>query len=620
MAGTTDERETAPLAGAPRNDSDATMNLFAETRNALRWVFQILGQFLRVVPGVTLAVVACLTIARITRLLAFLLPLKVVLLAGSEGMPRFFRGFLSPDQREIGIAALSAAAIVAYGLTLFLEARSKRLSDSGGADLLSAAGVMAVVTNQREEIQGIYVRFTQIVSAVLFVAAGTLVLAALNPVLAAYLFGLILCFYLFTAWVLDGVTPLKQNRVAALIDKRFASYLGILSSVAFLSGFLVILYPFLTPAGGNVLVAIISIIVMRQATGALNGAIKDVVSLVQKRQIVDALVLPDRQFHQLEGADQRTLRALFGRQDRERLVADALAGLRRPDQSVHVEWLDPPTRGMAEFAIALQGGEAPARHFRQRVFPPRLGRMVENEDLLFRHVARDAVRAALVVTRFTHGEHECIVYDAGTGAAPTGSGLSAAHGAFIAALWSVEPPPALVRIYAASHKAMQDRLTDDLLARMDVAVDCDEAAATLERLREALPAIRAAIAALPLVLTNPAFARGQAVLDADGAVLVLGGWGEWTLEPMGANLPAPFANEGKLAALIAQARQARPASVDERIGREHLMLARRCGLLEKEIARGAMKAALALATQVLADLDAAERVPARDKEVDRDVA
>jgi hypothetical protein len=50
------------------------------------------------------------------------------------------------------------------------------------------------------------------------------------------------------------------------------------------------------------------------------------------------------------------------------------------------------------------------------------------------------------------------------------------------------------------------------------------------------------------------------------------------------------------------------------------MLARRWGLLEKEIARGAMKAALALATQVLADLDAAERVPARDKEVDRDVA
>src|SRR5690606_21940961 len=134
----------------------------------------------------------------------------------------------------------------------------------------------------------------------------------------------------------------------------------------------------------------------------------------------------------------------------------------------------------------------------------------------------------------------------------------------------------LVRIYAASHKAMQDRLTDDLLARMDVAVDCDEAAATLERLREALPAIREAIAALPLVLTNPAFARGQAVLDADGAVLVLGGWGEWTLEPMGANLPAPFAADPLVDACrarLARLRNERGELALVREGREHLMLA-----------------------------------------------
>ena len=586
------------------------MNLFAETKATLRWAFQILGQFMRVVPGVTLAVVVYLTVARITRLLAFLLPLKVVLLAGSDGMPRFFRAFLSPEQRTIGIAVLSAAAIVSYGLTLFLEARSKRLSDSGGADLLSAAGVMSVVANQREEIQNIYVRVTQVVSAALFVIAGTLVLAALDLLLAGYLFGLILCFYFLTAWALDGVTPLKRNRIAALIDRRFASYLGVLSSIAFLSGFLVILYPFLTEGGGNVLVAIICIIVMRQTTGALTGAIKDIVGLVQKRQLVDTLVFPDRQFHQVEGGEQRTLRVLFGRQDRERLVADALAGLCRPGQAVQVEWLDPPLRGTAEFAIALRGGEEPDRHFRQRVFPPRLGRMVENEDLLFRHIAREAVRAAPVATRFAHGEHECIVYEAGTGAAPAAAALSAAHGDFIATLWSVEPPPALVRVYSASHKAMQDRLTDDLVARMDVAVDSDAAAEVLERLRDALPAIREVLAGLPLALINPAFTRAQTVLGSDGVIRVLGGWGDWTLEPMGAGLPAPLTSEDKLAALLAQARHARPGVVGERIGTGHLMLARRCDLLEKEIARGAMKAALAFATQLLTDLEAVERVPA----------
>jgi hypothetical protein len=407
-----------------------------------------------------------------------------------------------------------------------------------------------------------------------------------------------------TAWALHGVTPLKRNRIAEAIDKRFSSYLGIQSSIAFLSGFLVILHPFLTEAGGNVLVAIISIIVMRQTTSALNGAVKDVVGLAQKRRIIDTLVLPHRQFNRLEGNDQRTLRALFGREDRERLIADALAGLREPGQDLHVEWIDPPVRGMAEFAIALRGEAGDDRHFRQRVFPPRLRRMVENEDLLFRHVGRAAVRAAPVVTRFTHGDHECIVYDAATGVAPKGPQFAAAQRDFIAALWSVEPPPALVRIYAASHAAMQDRLTDDLAARMDVAVDSDAAAGVLERLRDTLPAICEVLASLPLALSNPAFTHTRTVLDREGAVLVLGGWGEWKLEPMGAGLAAYFTEKDRLAALLAQARHARPGSIDGAVGPEHLILARRCGLLEREIARGAMKAALALSAQVLDDFDA----------------
>lgn len=588
------------------------MNLFAETRTTLLWMAQILRQFLRIVPGVSLTVVFCLTLKRITSMLAFLLPLKVILLAGSGGVPRYLRPFIAPEHRETGIIVLSVAAVVCYALTLYLEGRAKRLSDAGAADLLDAAGVMSVVTNQRAEMQGIYVRFTQVVSSALFVAMGVLGFALLDPLLAGYVFAVILCSYLLTAWALRGVTVLKRNSLADFIERRLGDYLGVLSSVAFLSAFLVILYPFLTEAGGNILVAMICIMLLRQVTSALTGSVKNIVGLIQKRQLVETLVLPDRQFHQLEASDQRTLRELFGRQEREAMIADDLAGLRQPGDSVVVKWLDPPVRGMAEFAVALQDGEGPTRHFRQRVYPPRLRRMVENEDLLFRHLGREAVWAPALVGRRMHGEHECLVYEAGAGHAPSAATLAKCRRDFVAALWCAEPPAALFRIYRASHKVMHERLTDDLAARMDTAVDSDAEVETLARLRDALPAIRETLAGLPLRLVNPAaFTLRETVLARDGSILVLGGWGNWKLEPVGVGLPPSLAKAENIETVLAEMRARRPDSVGDKVSAGHVLLARRCELLEQAILQGALKSGLATAAQVLADAEAAEEVPAR---------
>ena len=588
------------------------MSLFSETGGTLRWAFQILRQLLRVAPGVTLAVGTYLTVARITRLLAFLVPLKVILLAGSSGIPSYFRPFVSPEHKETGIVVLSVVAIVSYALTLFLEARSKRLSDNVAADLLSATGVMSLVANQRAEMQGIYLRVMQAVSAGLFVVAALFTLALINPLLAAYLVGLALCFYLLTAWALGRTTLLTRHWLADMVRNRLGNYLGILSSVAFLSGFLVILQPFLTEAGGNILIAIICILLLRQLTGALVGAVRDVVALVQKRHLADTLVFPDRQFQKVEGNDQRTLRELFRRQDREVFIAEQLAGLRQPGDAMRVEWLDSSVRGMAEFSVSLKRAKEVARFLRLRVFPPRLRSMVENEDLLFRHVAREAVWAPPVVGRFMRGEHECVVYDTGKGAAPKAAVLSARHHDFIVSLWSADLPPALVGIYRASHKVLHERLTDDLAARMDVAIDTGAAGDTLDRFRTALPAIRELLANMPLCLIHPSFTPGKTVLGQHGAIHVLGGWGEWSLEPAGAGLPASFADQTKLAALLADMRGRNPDVWKDRVTGRHLAITLRCGLLEQAVVQGKMKAALALAHKVLADLDAVQGAAARE--------
>lgn len=580
------------------------MNLLTQAASLIHWVLQILWQCFRVAPRTTFTVVGYAVVARATRMLAFLLPLKVILLAGSERVPRYFHFLLSPEHRDAGVVVLSAAAILCYALTLVLEARTKQLSEVGSADLLAASGVMSLVANQRAEMQGFYARFTQVATGMLFAAVGLVVIAALDHRVALCLVGLCLCFYLLTAWALHGVTPLRRGRLPDLIIGRLGNYLGILSSVAFLCSFLAILYPFVTGTQGNILIAIICVALLRQVLSALTGSIKDAVSLAGQRQLIDTLVFPHHRLQTREPKDQRTLRDLFGKGDREAKIAEELAGLSQAGQRLRIEWRDAAIRGMAEFSITAEGGKAPVRHFRQRVFPPRLKRMIENEDLLFRHIDREAVWAPPVVHRFVHGEYECVVCEAGNGKTPSAAKWRALKADFVANLWGMELPPALVRIYSSSHRFLHERLTEEFVSRMDIAIDTEAEADGFRRFHDALPAIRDQIGKIPLRLVNSSFAREQTVARADGGLHVLE-WGQWSIEPIGTALPSGLVDDRELGALLDKLR--RPAMLDASVTLAHLRLVRDCGLLERAILRGTMKAALRHAALVADDLEAIVR-------------
>lgn len=579
------------------------MKLWTDTRESISWLIQILRQCLRITTRTTVAVIAYSVLARITRMLAFLLPLKVILLAGAPGVPRYFAALLAPDQKDAGILALSAAAILCYAITLFLEARSKRLAENGSDELLAASGVMALVSNQRILAQGFFARFMHVASGVIFALAGLAVLGLLNPTLLLWLAGLLLAFFLVTSLALRNLTPLTRTWLSDLITERLGNYLSILSGVAFLSSFLVILYPFVAGTNGNILVAIVCVVLLRQVLAALSGSVRDIVSLAGQRQLIDSLIFPQRQFKPAESKIQRTLRDLFGREDRERKIAEELADLVGPGQTIQLRWRDVAVRGLAEFDIDIDGGEAPSRHLRQCVFPPRLHRLVENEDLLFRHIARETVLAPPVVKRYVHGEHECLVYDVGCAREPLPAEVAALHNDFIARLWSVAPPAELVATYRRSHRILSERLTDDFVARMDIAADTAADAEALDRFRLALPSVQSALAELPLRLIHSGFLPQNILLERTGRIKAMG-WGRWSLDPIGAGLPRAKIRTSELEALLSLVTERGPQLAKGPVTPAHLRLAARGVYLERAILSGTMKLGLSIAAQMRGDLEA----------------
>ncbi|MFO3797318.1 MAG: hypothetical protein ACK8QZ_08555, partial [Anaerolineales bacterium] len=186
------------------------MNLLQQATSLIAWTFTVVKRLLGVRRTLTGLAILSSFVARITRMLTFMLPLKVILLAGSEGVPRYFQIFVSPDMRDEWVIGLSLGAMICYALTLLLESQVGRLSGKGSEAVTAASDVMTVVPNQREQAKEFYERFISITSGILFVLSGLALLSVLNLVLLGFLVGAGFLALLIAAWASSRLDPLVR--------------------------------------------------------------------------------------------------------------------------------------------------------------------------------------------------------------------------------------------------------------------------------------------------------------------------------------------------------------------------------------------------------------------------
>ena len=540
------------------------LTLVSEGKVAIGWAIRVIARLMRVSSRTTVLTLACSTTVRITRLLTFLLPLKVILLAGSNGMPSAFRTFLAEDQRQEGIIILSLVAILSYIVTLFLENRSKRLSEKGSQQLLAHSGVMAI----------------------------------LNIPLTGFLIALIVCFFLMTAWLMERTSASRLFLLQKKITKDTGAYLNLLSSIAFLTSFLIIIYPFILGYESNVLVALVSFILMRQLLSAFVDSVKNILVLFSQRHLIDTLLFSERVMTPVEGRGEQATRNLFTRREREQTLAEELADLVEPGDKIRIDPLDASVRQALEFTITLTNETMSSRVLRQRVFPPQIQSRLRNEDLLFELVDRDAIGAPPLVRRYFHGEHECVITDVGLGDNPRAQDWSQVRLSHLETVWALEPPAALASIYAASHSYLHQRLTDALISRMEFALTSQSGEEILTDFVHRLPQFRDRIARLPLCLVNRDQSRERMLSKADGGYYQLD-WCDWCLEPAGFGLGKDLQDDNQLSELILHVGKRRPSFSHSRVSLADLQLTKCCADLEQLIIRGKLVAGLALASEIL---------------------
>ncbi|ADH86502.1 hypothetical protein [Desulfurivibrio alkaliphilus] len=571
------------------------MHLLHETKIYFVWLLRVLLVFLRVCSGTTTMAVGVTVLGRIAKLLAFFLPLKVILLAGSTGVPRYFP-FIDPSDKTGWIIGLTIGAFVAYILSLVFDRVADRLCMSGSAAVVERATELAVVSQQGVRARAYYGDFVQVAADGLFVAIGMLVLAWLNPELALLLFVLLVGQYLFTVVVMAGSEDVVPSRTKAYIKTKLKNYLEVLASINFLAGFLVLLAPFVLGIGGNLLIAILSIILLRQTLGSIQGGIKTWVDLAADRPTIDTLVFPKVKFQPLERKARRELRDLFAKERRQARVEAELVEKLDEEQGVEVCWADPVTPNTYTFLItANKVGTTENQHYQQQVVPERFAHVFDNEEFLFRHVPRAYCWAPEIVARFKEGPFDCRICEYGTGQ-PVGKQEWFRYRLELRErLWGFAPPRELLDAYRTSKRLLHERLNRELFERLWVAVDTKEEGENLEKFLAFLPSVTKRLKKVPLYVYNPWLKLDFAVATANGGVFVVR-WGQWSLEPLGGGLN-DLAHEKHLLELLPELVKRR-ADIKKPLAEADIRLAALCAGLEAKISQGRYKAALAIMEEI----------------------
>ncbi|MCK8516971.1 hypothetical protein M0534_11635 [Methylonatrum kenyense] len=574
------------------------MSLFSEAKGFLAWLVSVLWVLSYARPTSTWGVVVMVGAGRVTNVLAFFLPLKVILLAGSEGVPRYFQGFIDPEQKTAWIIWLTVAAFVSFIVTLVLERSASRAASIAGAEVAAGASEISVVKNQDAQAQAYFGRICGVAAYLLFMVVGFLVGMMLNPPVFLAVAGLLGLQFLFSWWVLrPASTTGWVDRIREFADENPRDYTKILSSTGFLVGFLVILHPFVLGDGENILIGVLSVVLLRQTLNVLPSIVGDAVSLVRSRHKVDALVFPQVHFQAPERKDRRAVRDAFRKRDREADVRELLSGSGVDVQRLAVTWADCAIRGLITFTASTELAEsAGSRYFQLQVFAPQVMSRLEDEQFLFGHLPRKALNAPEVVGSFAKSSFACQLMEFGDGRGITAADWPAAQEMLLLNHWSCLPPDGLLQAFASSRGFLAKRLNGDVVARMEVAADSAADVDALATFESRLPEIQGLLNQMPVYVQNSYLNRGNLARQSHGELLVMS-WSAWTLEPIGAVLPRR-APPAKLRQWVAYLREHRD-DISTDYSADHLRLASFCYELERAITREKFNQGLRLVHRIL---------------------
>lgn len=504
--------------------------VFSDIAKAIRWSVSLGNKFLRVVPGLTFLAVICSVFSQFFLLVGFLLPLKVVLLLGSDSVPGYFPPILHGFGRDGLVLFLSLASVAFYLLHLLLEKLVDLVSASASSRLLARSRKMAIFENQNEIATKGYQRYSQSLAAVTFVSICLVVMAFFYSELAVLIF-----LYLMMCFAVVGFLSAVFQTFADRLHRDLSSIAKILGSVGFLVMFAFIVADHLFGSAPGILVSVVSLLLGRQAFGRMTNLVKGVQGLYNQRAQLAALFFHGHIFLRRSKGREKGIWELVEPELRDewlRSLLRSVLGYEPHPPEFTVRWFDLGLPDVLCYEVSVAEGRE--RRFLVKVFNSNRSAWAKHEATIIAGQA-DLPTVPCVALTMVQGLH-CHIFET-TGLVQCGkSETSRKIHSFRLKLSACQPSEEMTSLFLRSHPQVWQRLESHSIRRTEYLLDGKADRNLIDRLLKVFPEIKVTLKELPPAICAPDIRVGMLWRDVDGNCL-LAHWAVWNIEPLGTKWP-----------------------------------------------------------------------------------
>lgn len=498
----------------------------ANARSILDWKWLVsLGRKIAIVVlWKTILIIFLTLISQISAILASFLPLKVIILLGSEGVPRYIPEDLSAYGKDFLIVIFSLVTVAFFVTHVMLEKVIEKVTKSAANDLLKRSGKIIIFENQDEIASNAYMRFSRSFSGGVFFAFGYVALIFIYPDMV-----FVISLFIMASSVLMLLRIRKSDNFSLKFEDKFSALLRFVASLGFfvVFAYLVLDFALFTPPG--VIVSIVTIVLSRIMLQKISGAVGDSIVLTQKRAKLEPLFFHGRALSRTPPSKQRgDLYSLL--EDNVQSVMDSLfSGYFESWCGIQsLRWFQTGVRDVIGFEVTGKDGV----WYLVKVYERHRASMAVHEATIMSE-GLDYLPAPSFLAITELYQRKCLIYRLPRSRRPDLEEFRQVPEFARARLMWVEPPEAMVRTFARSKPMLADRLDMAVLEKLKICASGTEDHENISLFENLFIHLQQYIRRLPFAFVLPDIAPSSVIFTEQAEDICLLNWGRWELDTIG---------------------------------------------------------------------------------------
>lgn len=550
-------------------------------------------RLLKCAPWVCVGMLPVVVVNQVAMIVAFMLPLKIIILLGSEGMPAYLAVVFGDLSRNTLIIYLGIGAVLFLLVYLIGGRLVKWISSIGGRKVIDQRGGSVIFDAEEEFAANIFSRVLQTWGTGVILMLGSVVGLLIEWRLVVVLMLVVLIeVWLVSRYWNRHLLPEHAQVRDAFVQNR-VRIMQIFSAINAYIALAVLVVLFILEPETNFIVGLVLFILTRQILQRLVVATQDANYLMQKKDKINALVFPDQTFIETPSLAISTLEDQLMFDHRSQLFESIFSGSLAFLAESRWRWESQLKDGSMLYSTRSVKSEDVQYYL--KVFKSEDDRCLSREKQLQQILGSyDLPYVPTLVDSGVALGRGFVIYKTPPLQDIKRSDLSSSEDQ----LWTQWTRDNLAHgwaeVFGHGDPTQIDRLRPQIIKRMGIACDPDSLQASqLQALLDALPQIQHALQMMPLMLINPDFKEGLRT-TSDGQLVCLS-WGRVYKDLAGYEndqQPNQTMDSGA-------AREADEARKSWGVSFEVWTLSARLMQLEKFISGNRMRDALALVDEIL---------------------